>query len=693
MTTTTRNVAQEPTTAKTVGRTPPAAVWDAVAVLDKTMFAKTGWFAIGPDNKRLAGVIIPNLDAGLRLLHEPDAQLAVVGRLRPGLAVVDIDVPGDRGWLIAEQVTRWATQRDLWTLSRPSGGADGRSHVFVAVGRRLDDLTDLVAGIRRHHGYGKNLVDVRDTVRPLSSPHRATGRRTLPLALTGVAAVRLQIGLLESALRIAPTKLRRRRPGRNRPQVTALVPRPRPKTQLPPQWSTWFLTGERPVLRGDDQSRSVYELAATTALVRAGHTVDTAWDLIMKAHPDAMDRARSDQRWWVGRIWNVVVPATEQEVGPKVDNALAAGLETAWELLDERLWQLPVGIRPFVWAVGAAVLDRIRREGEWQVPCAERCVQTDTGIRDRTTVRNALRMLDGYVGIVHHETFDKTNPLTSFEFEILPDPDREVSIDHPPSSHDPLRTSHELHGLDLRCRRLRTILATAGEEGFDADTLARAAQLTQTPTSQLTESGRRTLRRRLEDLGGAGWAVCDSRGRWHASEPDPAVESTQHARAEAIAAHNELVDKVNAERDDYRRMNRCDYPMRRAAAIERDHSRYKAWWDGLSSAQRAERAEKGAEAFARLSPTDQMRSKHAWAAARATAGVSEADRHAAWLTSMTVDELASRAAARAAWYWDLPPQLRREYVQAWDAHRARHHVPRAHLGLEPARDLFYVGAA
>jgi len=233
----------------------------------------------------------------------------------------------------------------------------------------------------------------------------------------------------------------------------------------------------------------------------------------------------------------------------------------------------------------------------------------------------------------------------------------------------------------------------AGEEGSDADTLARAAQLTQTPTSQLTESGRRTLRRRLEDLGGAGWAVCDSRGRWHASEPDPAVESTQHARAEAIAAHNELVDKVNAERDDYRRKNRCDYAVQRAAAIERDHARYKAWWGGLSSAQRAARAEEAAEAFARLSPADQMRSKHVWSAERAETGVSEADRHAAWLTSLTVDELASRAAARAAWYRNLPAQLRREYVQAWDAHRARHHVPRAHLGLEPARDLFYVGAA
>ena len=459
MTTTTRNVALKPSRAKSLSPTAAAGVWDAVAVLDQTMFAKSGWFAIGPDNKRLAGVVIPNLDAGLRILDEPDAHLAIVGRLRPGLAVVDIDVPGDRGWLIAEQVTSWAAQRDLWTLSRPSGGADGRTHVFVAVGRRLDDLTDLVAGIRRHHGYGKNLVDVRDTVRPLSSPHRATGRRTLPLTLTGVQAVRVQIGLLEAALRIAPTKLPRRRGGRNRPQVTALVPRPRPKTPLPSQWSTWFLTGERPVLRGDDQSRSVYELAATTALVRAGHTVDTAWDLIMRAHPDAMGRARSDQRWWVGRIWNTVVPATEHESGPKVDDALAAALETGWDLLDERLWQLPVSARPFVWAVGAALLDRIRREGVYQVPCAERCLQTDTGIRDRTTVRNALRQLDGFVGIVHHETFDKANPLTSFEFEILPDPDREVSIDHPPSSHNPLQTRHELHGLDLRSRRLRTVLA------------------------------------------------------------------------------------------------------------------------------------------------------------------------------------------------------------------------------------------
>ena len=406
-------------------------------------------------------------------------------------------------------------------------------------------------------------------------------------------------------------------------------------------------------------------------------------------HVDAACRIDPDRALThrVERFRSLVL-ATEHEAGPKVDPALAAALETAWDLLVERLWQLPARERPYVWAVAVALLDRIRREGVYQVPCAERCVQTDTGIKDRATVRQVLRKLNGYVGIVHEETFDKTDPMSSFEFEILPDPERQVSLDHPPSSHDPLQTRHELQGLDLRSRWLRTVLAMAGEEGLDADALARSAQLTETPTAELTESGKRTLRRRLAELADAGWAVCRSDGRWYPSEPDPGLEATQRARAEAIAAHNELVDRISAERDDYRRKTRCDYAVQRVAAIERDHARYRAWWDGLSGAERAERAEQAAEAFARLSPTDQARAKHVWAADRAAAGISEADRHAAWLTSMTTDELASRAAARTAWYWDLPAQLRREYVQAWDAHRSRHHVPRAHLGLEPTRDLF-----
>src|SRR5665647_1603062 len=110
------NVALKPTRGWSLSPAASQTVWSAVAVLDKAMFSTTGWFAIGPDNKRLAGVVIPSFDAGLRLIDETVGNVALVGRLRPGMVAVDIDVPGDRGWSIAEQITSWCEQRLIWHL-------------------------------------------------------------------------------------------------------------------------------------------------------------------------------------------------------------------------------------------------------------------------------------------------------------------------------------------------------------------------------------------------------------------------------------------------------------------------------------------------------------------------------------------------------------------------------------------------
>lgn len=667
-------VVQEPTRAKSPG---PAGrgedLWAAVAVLDKAMFADTGWFAIGADNRRLAGVVVPSLAAGLRLVDEPGVRVALVGRLRPGLWVVDVDVPGERGWAIAEQISSWCQPRDVWHLVRPSGGADGRCHVFVAAGDRVDELQDLVVDLRRRWKAGANLIDLRDTVRPLSSPHRATGHRTLPQGLTSVAAVRVQLRQLEAALRLAPTLTPGRRRRSRRQPVTALVPRPRPRTPLPAPWATFLGTGVRPALRGDDQSRSTYELAATTAMVRAGHTVDTAWDLIMTAHPDAMSRARGDRRWWVQRIWNRVVAATDTETHPVVDDALQGALNAAWDCLQAALWDLPVRRRPTVWRVAVALLDRIRRTGTLRVPCPERDLLEDTSLKDRGTVRDALRALHGTVGILHTDTFNPADPYTSYEFEILPNPDPGLLQNHPPSLHIPLPG---------RPQALMLLTAlTRHPDGAPINDLARTAQLTTHPTRPLTPQQARTLRKDLEQLAAGGWAHCDATGTWHATTPDPGDETSQRQRADAIAARDALHDQIRAERHAYRRKPHCAWAVARRDAIERDHARQKAWWASLTGRQRADRARAAAARFAALSPGDQARAKHLWATRRHAQGISEADRHHTWLTSLTLDELASRSHARALWYRALPAQLRREYVQAWNAHRARHQL----LKNEPLR--------
>jgi len=666
-------VVQEPTGAKSTSRVrSDEDVWAAVAVMDKAMFADSGWFVIGPDNGRVPGVVVAGLEHGLRLVAEPGARLALVGRLLPGVVAVDVDVHGERGWAIAEQIMAWCRARDLWCLLRPSGGADGRSHVFVAGGDRADELEALASQLRRDFGVRRNLVDVRDTVRPLCSPHRTSGVRTLPVGLGSVDQVRVALGLLQGSLRAAPTGRARRRRGHGRAEITAFMPRPRPRRPLPPEWARWFSTGLRPALGGDDQSRSTYELAATTAMIRAGYTVDAAWDLILAAHPQAMSKARQDRRWWVNHIWNHMVLATEHETGPRsvVSPRVAAGIKAAADFLDELLWSIrSVRVRASVWAVAMALFDRMAREDRLQVPCAERDLVKDvSGITDRKTIRTALEVLHGRVGILHTETHDTHNPWTSYEFEVCEDPDQGVGQFHPPVLTSPGAPTPQG---GVRGRLLHHVLSQSKSEMGIGD-LAHAAYQTPTSTGQLTPDQARGMRQLLTGLQAAGWVTCDTQGRWRVTVPDMTSERVQRERAEAAATHDKVVDQIERERAVYRRCAAMLWAATRRAAIDEVHTRYKAWWAGLSVAVRAGRAGAASGRFRDLSPVDQAKAKHEWATRRARAGIDEAARHAAWLASMTPAEYTQRRQARLDWFHQQPAAVKGELVRMWQAHRARH---------------------
>ena len=166
-----------------------------VSQLDEVLFASGGWFALSAGNERVPGVVVASLGAGLGLVGQgPVASL--VGRLQPGFRVVDVDVEGLRGHAIAEEVAGWARGRGLWVLVRPSGGADGRTHVFVAVADHLNDLEEFVGEVRAAYGVGRSRVDVRVMVRPLSAPHRS-GVETRPLGSVSAALADLLVEIFE----------------------------------------------------------------------------------------------------------------------------------------------------------------------------------------------------------------------------------------------------------------------------------------------------------------------------------------------------------------------------------------------------------------------------------------------------------------------------------------------------------------
>jgi len=413
----------------------------------------------------------------------------------------------------------------------------------------------------------------------------------------------------------------------------------------------------------------------SSCLIRAGHSVESAWDLILGCHPQAMSKARQDKRWWINHAWNPQVLATEHETGPRSAPSprVAAAIGAAELCLDELLWTVPsVRSRAGVWAVAQAVFARMARQDQLRVPCAERdLVQDVAGITTRRPIRAALRLLHGHVGILHTDTFNPADPYSGYEFEIceLPDHDAMVGEKDPP-----VLTSPRLPGgpQEVRARLLHSVLARADETGMTVSELGWAGYQTTSPVDELTVDQVRGLRQVLTGLAGSGWVACDAQGRWRATVPDPMSERVQRERAEAAATHDRVVDQVHVERADYRRCAAVVWAATRRAVVDAVHARYRAWWAGLSSHQRADRAAAASQRFRDLPAVEQAKARHEWVTRRRGTPASEAARHRAWQASLTPAEYERRREDRRDWYYAQPPQRRVELVRMWDAHRTRH---------------------
>ena len=156
----------------------------ALLALDEHLFNPDAsqWLVIDSGNTAVPRTVVPSLVDGLELIGKGRIA-ALVGHLRDGVGVVDIDVPGDFGTFLAAEIADWLRRRDCWVLERPSGGAKGRWHIFFAhsdfhyapaaaragfAAAVSDYLTALAEDVKVPRGE----LDLRDAVRPLSSPHR-----------------------------------------------------------------------------------------------------------------------------------------------------------------------------------------------------------------------------------------------------------------------------------------------------------------------------------------------------------------------------------------------------------------------------------------------------------------------------------------------------------------------------------------
>jgi len=691
----------------------------ALLALDEHLFNPDAsqWLVIDSGNEAVPRTTIPSLLDGLELVGKGRIA-ALVGHLRDGAGVVDIDVPGDLGNWFAAEVTDWLRRRDCWVLERPSGGAQGRWHIFFAhpdfhyapaasrtglAAEVSTFLTDLAADVKVPRGE----LDLRDAVRPLTSPHRH-------------GAVTKPTGDLRQALR----DLKRTLP--QRPVASLLRPRAkvkpahattsaasvagsglvvplalqRWKRQLRGDWRQYLLHGDVPpgswsaaatrTRTAVAVDRSLVEAACTREMVWAVGDPELAWRLIRESHPAAMTKAKHQgYSWWLAYVWNELVrsasefnhtpgekPRQVQAPPAEVVAAVAAGRRE----LEQLMWTIPVRRRPALLQVGHQLLDRVLREGSLRVPCPERDLLLDTGLSDRKTVRAALARLNGRLGTLHTDCLSLTErDSTSYEFEINSAPEqgrRQI----PPPVFDPPPPTRGLWAILPRASHnlWRTLLTT--EAPADLSELGVKAGLVEAATDLPSKSQRSTAKAALVALAKAGMAKVDEHGRWQAATRPRSLQVEQ-AAATAYARQLEIVE---AERAAYRAWTTSSWTAGRARAIKAAKAREKAWWDNLSPAARAERAVAKRLEFDQMSITQQARLKSRLAERRIRAGLVELEQYQTWLQDLPADEYVARSLDRKERFRQLSEAERGASVAAWDRHRLRYGLTAQRLAVQAA---------
>lgn len=655
------------TSAPAAGRASRGGPKDVVAAIDDLLFEHDGWFAIDRTNRRVPRVVIPTRQAGLDLVGR--GQVAtIVGRLKPEAVAIDIDLDDSRGTRAADEITAWCNQHRLWTLTRPSG-APGHWHLLIVHDGLLDDLHDFLTDLRGSLAVSPKQIDLRRTLRPLTAPHRLGG--TPPPAF----GPRSRVETLRNLTRALPTS---RNPNSSRTSHspsssdTVLVPRPRPARPLPQLWERYLRDGVHPTLGGHDHSRSTYEVIATGALVRAGHTADSAWQQILAAHPDVMTKARSNKRRWLNHVWNRAVlddhtfaPTVGRD--PNIMAATAAARAELWRLLPGQR------SRTSILRVGLAILDRMERVGSLRVPVPERDLVLDTGITDRKTIRAALRQLHAHsIGTLHTDTLAPggRRAHTSFEFAVPASTGPEIP---PPGSHTPLPPAL-WHVLPPAAAIIWHYLRTSSLPVSPAALLSGTGQTARGKVASRHQLGYAVDV--LRQLGRIGLVICDEHGAWRPAAPDSADPGYRAAVDEAGQVHQVRRCQIEAERAAYRSRVFSEWGRQRAEAIENGRRRHQAWWDSLGEHEKQRRRSNAAKEFASRIPSDQAQDKHRWATQRRANGISEANRHCEWVSRIPDDEYRRQSADRARIFAARPRHEQWTLTADWDAHRRKFSVAR-----------------
>lgn len=671
----------------------------AARTIDELLFEPGSWRALDAANTQVPGVRAGSLADALALVGRGPVA-TVYGRLRAGVAVVDVDMA--RGAPVVAELVAWCAERDLWHVARPSG-QPGHGHVFVVIGDRVEALGQFCERLRAAHRVGRAAIDLRDTVRPLSAPHRSGAIAPplpprLPAAARGLSTA---LAALPDRPAIAPRPVTR---------ISAQQPPARPRRALPAHWADYLATGVPPARSAGwaDASRSAVESTATWQMAAAGWSPDQAWLAIGQAHPRAFTKARSKgRRWWVACVWNRAVadlrhqpPRPSCRADPAHDDladrigALRGAFLACWTTC------YPDPRRHTLRRVLDVLLDRMIRTGQARVPCPQRDLVADTGLT-RPTIAAALDQLHDAGWIVLHRSFDPATdtPEARSHHAQLPDrPPRPapqggvLSSSLPPSSFTPRPPGSPAPvavAALLGARVWHLYLALLGRPtSVSPPDVAHDAGWGPPGMQQASARTQRTVLAGLVRLAHAGLAVCDEHGQWTARDLGNLASATAQV---AVQAHQHRAEQIGAERVAYTRVRvgRGRWHTQREQAIQRGATARQLgaqkWWTSLNPADQASRRQCWAERYRSLPPAEQGRVKHLLAARRQVAGgLSEDQLHQAWQAGLSETEYHSRAAARTTWYRSLEPRTQLALVAVWEQHRTTWAIQRRTHSPTPA---------
>ncbi|WP_369021758.1 hypothetical protein [Paenarthrobacter ureafaciens] len=547
-------------------------VLGALEKIDAHLF--TGpYFRLDADNKKASQTF--ETAARARKMYP---RAVVVGNVRPGVVAVDVDLDDDdAAEAILYQLRTWCEDYAAWHTTRRSGGGTGRWH-FIAIppAGQAVQLEELANALRDRSGYSGTDVDVRSTLRLLSSPHRKTG----VIQALEDCPHELLAGLPRT---VHPVVRRKSRP------TTAV---PAPDTDATLTRAQWAAFRSSPKLA----TRSHTEFEICRRLKGHGASPEAVWNALMTA------RSRSDighakernYAWFLINMWRKIrlVPASkEQRKGGR--RRPADGYDwAAWALPMSanvrRLWSVWDGRHArTVEHVAIIAADRIGRSSDGRAPLPLRDLMEDTG-RDIKTISAALRSLVdvGLLERVSRFSYSADVSSASDVYALGKAYVAPQSLTPTPRSYTP----RSALWLALGSSALSLLLTTlhAGTS-LSLRTLASASHYSSTP---LSTRQRKLITGLLTELAQRNVLVQDGSDAWRNSTKGAAVQPRAGLRM--LAA---IRIRIEHERAAFRALvesqRECwneTWMVQKEAALEvmkrRRRQRQIQWWESLSAEER-----------------------------------------------------------------------------------------------------------